>query len=234
MKLSLKPFVDIQNSLALMPMAFDIDYAVGAQLDRIGERVGISRQLSIPLQNLFFSFGDPLRGWGRGLWKGPYDTGSSLFALDDNTYRRLLKAKIRANYWDGTVEQAEAILRSFFNKPASYLFIQDNCDGSQTVALSGAYPDTLALAIFGQDLIPLKPNAVRSYHTVTTVPGKPLFGFGINNQYIGGWGFGTYGRSPDYIIASGINLPPQPRNPGYAGSETDLAGDELTSSGLEP
>jgi hypothetical protein len=212
MQLTLQPYVDLQNALADMPLKFDLDLAVGVQLDRIGERVGISRQIPVPIQNLFFSFGDELRGWGRGIWKGPYDSGSSLFALGDETYRRLLRAKIAANRWNGTVEQAEEIYRLFFNNPYSLIFVQDNCDGSQTVAISGAIPDSVSLSILSQELIPLKPQAIRTYYTVTTVGNRPVFGFGVNNDFIGGWGTGTWGRSPDYIIAngpaSGTRFPP--------------------------
>ncbi|WP_157222167.1 DUF2612 domain-containing protein, partial [Chromobacterium haemolyticum] len=44
-----KPFVDIINTLNTIPTLFDVDVAVGDQLDTIGLWVGIGRTVKIPI-----------------------------------------------------------------------------------------------------------------------------------------------------------------------------------------
>lgn len=121
----LQPFSDLQVFLNGMPSQFDLDSAIGAQLDVAGQWIGQSRNITIPIPDVWFSFGDANRGFGRGVWKGPYAQGTMIDALDDDTYRRLLKAKVLANSWDGTLRQGQAILNAFFNDPATYVFIED-------------------------------------------------------------------------------------------------------------
>lgn len=122
----LDPLARYQSFLASLPLAFDIDYAVGVQQDAVGVRVGVSRFVPYPLQGLFFSWDDPLRGWDRGIWKGPYDTGTGIYRLDDDTYRRLQYAKVLANYWDGTIAGEQAIFDAYFVDPATHVFVSDD------------------------------------------------------------------------------------------------------------
>ncbi|MDT9702974.1 DUF2612 domain-containing protein, partial [Streptomyces sp. P17] len=71
--LSVDPLARMQAALtALIYVDFDLDLAVGPQLDAVGVRIGLSRFVPYPLRGLFFSWGDPLRGWGEGVWKGPF------------------------------------------------------------------------------------------------------------------------------------------------------------------
>ena len=125
--LSVQPLADMQVLLAaLCDTTFDLDKAIGVQLDAVGLRVGRTRFLPYPLQGIFFSWDDPLRGWDKGIWQGPYDTALGIYQLDDDTYRRLLRAKIAANHWDGTTPGAQAILDIYFNDPDTYVFVQDD------------------------------------------------------------------------------------------------------------
>lgn len=57
---------------------FDIDTAIGIQLDILGVQIGVNRKL-----NFQPSTSDP--------------------TLDDDTYRFVLKAKVAQNQWDGTI-----------------------------------------------------------------------------------------------------------------------------------
>lgn len=52
--------IDTQNVIATFPNLFDIDQAVGDQLDKIGVWVGVSRELVLPLSGVFFSFQENL------------------------------------------------------------------------------------------------------------------------------------------------------------------------------
>lgn len=110
---------------AALPSAFDIDAAFGAQLDVVGQWIGRDRYARIPRQANWFSLNDPRRGLGIGVWKGAYDLQFNTVALADETYRRLLYAKILANRWDGTIASAQAIFDTFFVDRASKIFVQD-------------------------------------------------------------------------------------------------------------
>lgn len=97
-----------------MPAAFDLDLAVGAQLDAVGRWVGLDRKVRTPIANVYFSHDTDGLGFDQGVWQGPFDPDSGLTALDDDTYRLLLRAKIGANHWDGTLETSAAILERIF------------------------------------------------------------------------------------------------------------------------
>jgi hypothetical protein len=109
---------------SLIP-AFDIDTAEGVQLDVVGEWVGRSRHIATPLPNVYFSFDTPGLGFDQGVWRGPYDDERGLTSLDDDTYRKLLRAKILANSWDGSIPGANAILGAFFDDPETFVFVED-------------------------------------------------------------------------------------------------------------
>lgn len=123
---SLAPVVDATAVIAHLPADFDLDLAIGVQLDIVGQWVGRARTVRLPIAGIYFSFDDPLRGWDKGVWRGPYDTEYGITSLDDETYRRLLYAVILANAWDGTVPGAQAAFDTFFIDPATRVFLQDN------------------------------------------------------------------------------------------------------------
>jgi hypothetical protein len=194
------PFADQQALAASLASVFDLDSAVGVQLDVVGKWAGRSRYIPVPLANLWFSWGNAARGWGKGIWKGPYDQTAGITELDDDTYRSLLRAKIAANSWDGRAVTAQVILDEFFGSAGTYVFIQDNQDMSQIVGVSGAIPSSLYLALLAGGYVPVKPAGVKTSYMVTTAQSAPLFGFGVSNQFIDGWGVGAWGATPDYII----------------------------------
>jgi hypothetical protein len=130
----LQPFSDLQAFLNGLPQQFDIDQAIGAQLDIVGLWVGQSRNISVQLPNIFFSWDSAnlAKGWDRGVWQGPYATVNGLSALDDDTYRLLLKTIVLANAWDGSISSAQAILNNFFaSYPSTFVFIDDHTTFSQ-------------------------------------------------------------------------------------------------------
>lgn len=122
----LLPIADVGATVAGLPADFDLDTAIGAQLDAVGQWVGRSRAVPIPLVGIYFAWDDPLRGWDLGVWKGPYDTPVGITSLDDETYRRLLRAIILAKRWDGTIPGAQATFDTFFVDPDTHVFVQDN------------------------------------------------------------------------------------------------------------
>jgi len=110
-----QPMVDLMGVLESMPPKFDLDEAVGAQLDDVGRWVGISRIIRTPLTNVYFSLDLDGIGFDQGIWKGPFDPDTGLTTLDDDTYLAVIRAKIGANHWDGTMEGSVAILNSIFS-----------------------------------------------------------------------------------------------------------------------
>ncbi len=65
-------YVQIQNLYAAMIPLFDVDVAVGQQLDVIGQWVGITRNVSIPIAGVYFSWDDVYtKGWEFGTWQPP-------------------------------------------------------------------------------------------------------------------------------------------------------------------
>ncbi|WP_163460408.1 DUF2612 domain-containing protein, partial [Escherichia coli] len=68
----------------------------------------------LPIPQPWFSFDDDRLGFDRGVWKGPFSGSFGVYSLDDETYRRLLRANILAKRWDGTVPGAQAAFDVFF------------------------------------------------------------------------------------------------------------------------
>ncbi|VXB25545.1 putative bacteriophage protein [Burkholderia sp. 8Y] len=186
-------FVDIQNQLAATPPAFDLDAAVGSQLDDVGLWVGVTRNVNTPLTGVYFSLDTSGLGFDQGVWQGPFDPTTGVVSLDDDTYRLLIRAKIGANSWDGTLGTSASILNSIFNG-GTYVFIQDNGDMSITYGIAGSVPSAIFLALLRGGYIPLKPEAVHiNGYFVTSNPGGPLFGFDVENHLISGFDVGAWG-----------------------------------------
>lgn len=184
-------FADQINVAQSIPAAFDLDQAVGVQLDAVGLWAGIKRQVRTPL-SVYFSFDTAGLGFDQGNWQGPYDPSTGLVSLDDDTFRTLIRAKIAANSWDGTVPGAAAAYANLFNGSGSYIFIQDNQDMTMTVGVSGAIPSALLRALFSGGYLPLKPEGVRVNYLVPSVSNTSLFGFDVSNQWIAGFDSGSW------------------------------------------
>ncbi|WP_250538825.1 MULTISPECIES: DUF2612 domain-containing protein [unclassified Caballeronia] len=186
-------FVDIQNQLAATPSSFDLDSAVGVQLDAVGLWVGVTRTVNTPLTGVYFSLDTSGLGFDQGVWQGPFDPTTGVVSLDDETYRLLIRAKIGANSWDGTLGTSAAILNSIFDS-STYVFLQDNGDMSITYGIAGEVPSAIFLALLRGGYIPLKPEAVHiDGYFVTSNPGGPLFGFDVENNLISGFDVGAWG-----------------------------------------
>ncbi|WDD92780.1 DUF2612 domain-containing protein [Burkholderia sp. FERM BP-3421] len=187
------PLVEQLNAIGSMPEKFDLDVAKGVQLDAIGMWVGVSRRINAQLANVYFSFDLSGIGYDQGIWKGPYDPDMGLVMLDDDTYRLVIRAKIGANHWDGTLASSAAILNSIFG-PDTHAFFEDNQDMSMTIGISGRVPSAVFLALLAGGYIPLKPEGVRvNFTLVTTADGEPLFGLDMDNQYVAGLDRGAWG-----------------------------------------
>lgn len=165
--------VDLQNFLNTLPTEFDVDSARWKELDALGSWVGLDRNL-------------------RALAPGIYvqaPTGAA--PLSDVDYGPLIRGKIKANSWDGTLQGSYDKLQSLLGV-GSTLFMIDHLDMSMTVAVSGAVPDASAKAALSGGYMQVRPAGVLADYYYPTAPGGPLFGFGVENQFISGFGVGVW------------------------------------------
>lgn len=123
---------DIFNCAIYIDDNFDVDLAIGDQLNRIGEIVGADRTL--PMQ--------PGRGYSP--------------VLDDNAYRNLLKAKIAKNFWKGGTDDLVEIWVSLFGEG---IIIEDPQDMTINVTVIGI-DDYITQFMIKNGLIVPKPQSV--------------------------------------------------------------------------
>lgn len=198
---TIAPYVETQAFLADLPAAFDIDTAVGVQLDAVGEWVGRSRYVNIPLVSVWFSWDTAGLGWEQGVWKGAYDPTTGVAALDDETYRLLLRAKIVANQWNSSIQGAQAALDVMFGMTGTLIFLEDHQDMTMTIGVAGLVPNALFLALLAGGYIPIKPSGVGVTYSVTTITETPIFGWDVESAHVSGWDVGSWGASPEYVMS---------------------------------
>jgi Protein of unknown function (DUF2612) len=189
-------FADLQTAAYSMPPAYDLDLAVGDQLDVLGLWIGFSRAVTVPLPNIYFSYDTLNLGFEQGTWLGPFDPTTGLQYLDDTTYRLMLRIKIEGNNWDGLIASADAAYNALFAPYAGVLaFVKDNEDMTMTVAISGNLPPAIIFALFLGGYFPFIPMAVGVNYYVTSVAGSACFGFDATNTYVGGFDTGVWALS---------------------------------------
>lgn len=190
-KASVTPMSQIQAVLASLSEKFDVDVATGVQLDAVGQWAGITRYIDTPLTDVYFTWDGANRtGWDAGVWQGPFDPDSGLTTLPDDSYRLLVKAKIAANSWDGTIPGAYNIWTTVFKN--SYIIIQDNQDMSMIVGMAGEQLDTVSQALLTGGYIPIKPEGVRVDYYAISVNDGPLFAWDSNVPALAGWDTGSW------------------------------------------
>ncbi|MBS5330565.1 DUF2612 domain-containing protein [Limosilactobacillus oris] len=113
---------------------FDLDNAIGKQLDILGQIIGRKRTLTF----------QPLNGHNP--------------VLDDETYKLALKAKVAMNMWDGKIESAYEIWNNIFDDIG--LQLQDNQDMSLTAYITG-YVNQIWQDLIQHGYIVPKPEGVR-------------------------------------------------------------------------
>lgn len=184
----------MQATLQSLIQEFDIDTAVGVQLDILGLWVGVGRRIATPLTGVYFEWdGAADVGWDSGIWIGPFDPVSGLVDLPDDSYRLLLKAKIAANSWDGSIPGAYRVWQQAFGN-GSTIIIQDNQDMSMVIGVSNTELSQVSKALLTGGYIPIKPAGVRvSYYALPNNPG-PLFAWDIDNEALAGWDDGSWAQ----------------------------------------
>lgn len=187
------PSVDLQTVLNSIFESYDIDLAVKGQLDVDGLWVGLSRYIGQEITGVYFSWDDTDEtGWNQGVWKGPFDPSTGLISLPDDSYRKLLKAKIAANHWDGTISGMSVIWNGVFE--GSIIIIQDIQNMSYSITIIGQTFSTLDKALLTGGYLPLKPAGIQIDSYFIAFSTNPVFGWDCDYSkgYFGGWDVGEW------------------------------------------
>lgn len=202
--LSTRPLTDTSSALQSLLTAFDIDSAVGVQLDVLGEWIGRTRIVSQPISGVYFSFDTDGLGWDQGVWQGPYDPDAGFTSLSDDTYRIVLKAKIAINNWDGQNDSLPAILETALDGSGLKMQIVDNQDMTISVWV---FPEEdinqvslELLAAIKQGYLTVKAAGVwagdiQTPSIQTPSVGSRFFGFDMDNEYIAGFDDGAWEKT---------------------------------------
>lgn len=156
-------FSDATDALHAFIDKYNIDTATGDQLDTLGLWVGVTRRIPIPLADVYFTWGGTVAtGWGQGQWKGPFDPGTGLVSLGDSDFRLLIKAKIAANMFDGTMEQMLGILEYLFGAPNIGLL--DNQNMTYRINYNTTRLSAVQQALLTNDLLVLRPAGLTAIY----------------------------------------------------------------------
>lgn len=122
---------------------FDLDTAVGKQLDIIGALLGVSRTLPINLV-------------------------ASERILNDDDYRMYIRARIAANIWNGSNENAIDLYNAVF--PGMGLELRDRQDCTMSVVIGGE-ATTLQIEMLQHDILIPHPAGVKiTYEIPRAIP----------------------------------------------------------------
>lgn len=185
-----QPCADIAETLNSIPAAFDLDTAIGNQLDYVGQWVGRTRNLKVPITGVFFSL-DIAPGLDSGVVWTPYTPTQGLESLPDDQYRSLLRARVLNNQWNGSMSQAYSIYDALFASSLYTPFIEDNADLTMYVGIAGQVPDALTLAMLTQGLLNARPAGVQVSGYYTTSANGPIFALDIENANFAGLDVGA-------------------------------------------
>ncbi len=130
-----------------MMSAFDINTAVGNQLDMLGVSIGQARDIGVPL------------------------SGTSSI-LDDTHYRLVLQARIARNNWDGTIPSIYTLWNNAF--PTAPLQLVDNQNMSMQAVITNL-TDNISQELVTAGLIVPKPMGVGLAIVASTAIGDPNY-----------------------------------------------------------
>lgn len=186
-----------QDILLALPSYFDVDSAVGVQLDAVGEWVGKSRYVDIDLLGVYFEFDNEeyAVGWDEGLWQQAHDIETQTTALDDFTYRKVLYAKIAANHWNGTADNLYSIFEETFG--GYYHFcIFDNLNMTFSMVIAGAKITQLDEAILKSGDLTMSPIGVGLTDIFVPPSGGLVMAWDVDeSDALGGWDVANWPRN---------------------------------------
>lgn len=176
--------------LDALDQAFDLDNAIGAQLDVLGRIVGISRSVPDVIPKVYFGFSinpnnegfaskfDPMRIGGPFFSK--FSSAFTDLQLNDSDYRFFIRVKAALNRASGYVSSdiyidiQEVVLAAFDGRA----YVVDNLDMTLTLYVSPVVSLDRLNLIRALNLLP-KPQGVRYKVIIQAEPGV-TFGFSSN------------------------------------------------------
>lgn len=172
---ALTPLDDAVTLLNNFNSDFDLDLAIGAQLDILGDIVGVKRTVNFQPTSYY-----SLSTLGVSYLVKPSPV------LTDETYRLVIRAKILQNQWDGTIPSLYEMWSILFSD--TYLIIKDNQNMTMNAFIIGLSTQLQKDLATNGYLIP-KPQGVRTTYSYSSVP---LFAFGVEGTDLRGFGEGTW------------------------------------------
>lgn len=172
--------------------SFDLATAVGDQLDAVGARIGLPRELPIPIYNTFFAL-DDVDGIGLdlGVWKGKYEDGNQTISLGDNIYRLALKAKIMINHFTGQTKDLYGDLKelfSSFNASDALTYVIDYQNMNIEIAVDRDRTPEILWALLTTRILNYVSAGVGSDITNHAI----YFAWDENTMYLRGWDYGSW------------------------------------------
>lgn len=156
----LQPIAELRDLALSLPQLFDLDTAVGQQLDFVGQWIGQTRFVDLPLTNQYFSFDISGQGFDQAVWFGPGSATSGVFELADEPYRLLLKARALNNAWDGSIPQAYALYDVLFAGSPNGILIHDDANLTMRLELTGPPVAPVTAALFTGGYLDIRPAGI--------------------------------------------------------------------------
>ncbi len=178
------------NLISEFQAGFDIDLAVGKQLDILGKYIGAPRDVGIEDTRPFFGFVDydypagdqnpngfvlyeSLATNSQGIWYEYGFTGQATTQLTDFQYRQLMKLKISTNSTENTMDAIQNQIADFF---PGQLQLRDNLDMSITYYFGSSFQLPLSvLEAYLPRPMGVLVTAVEAIGFDVTVDGIPAF-----------------------------------------------------------
>lgn len=153
------PSVDNLNDFLIL---FNLDNAVGDQLDKLGSLVSLTRTLPLNISEI-----PPV--------------------LPDDLFRQVIRARIYSNHWDGTIQGLNQIIEILF--PNSAFEVLDNQDMSVNIfMIDSSLSEAVTALLFNGYIIP-KPAGV---NVNWQIQDSALFGWDSDTAFIKGWDEGIW------------------------------------------
>ena len=124
---------------------FNVNTALGDQLNKLGAWCGVSRSVPVTL-NVYFSLDSATLGLDQASMLGPGDPLTGLVSLPDNAYQQLIKMYIALHKSKGTKQELYNILSPLF-VPAK-LVIQGQNNNTVFFGLEGTPLNSIFLQMF--------------------------------------------------------------------------------------
>jgi hypothetical protein len=181
--ISVQPFADSILFLQGLPAYFELATAVGDQLTKLGNLIGVARYVETPITGVYFALDSSTLGLDQGSMQGEFDPTEGLTEIPDDIYRMLVEVQIKLNRWNGTIPA----LYTALNPLLSGLVIQDFGNNTMFYGLTQTQSNPVINQLFLDGYFSLAPAGVQVLPPAISSPsGTPFFGLDAENSAIAG------------------------------------------------